>query len=166
MNFIASAASFPVDTVLAVFSVAMTSYFWLVKARQERPKLSFFQMGNYRVNPRRGDADKKTKRLCISQLDTGGVLVANNSTRQNSIVRFDCSIKHEGNRIKGQWGWTGDDKPPWNIPPETTIAFSPCCFFEVPEDYEVPEDLKFQMDFCTVSGHRFSHTFSLEAPEL
>ena len=106
------------------------------------------------------------KRLCLQQLDTGGVLIVNHSTRQNSVVLFDCFLQTEGGPIQGDWGFSGDDKPPWNIGPESTIAFSPACFFDVPEDFEVAENPEFQIQFITASGKRFSHRFTKQAPRL
>ena len=156
----------PLQSVMAFGSAAVTSYFWFVKARRERPDLKMYQLSNFRGSLRRGDAEKQTRRLCVSQIDTGGVLIANNSSRQNSVVRFDCYLIHNKSEIKGDWGWTGDDKPPWNIGPETTIPFSPACFFEVPEDYEVPDDLDFRVELITVSGKKFSEKMSLKAPHL
>ncbi|MCA9230668.1 MAG: hypothetical protein KDA57_08450 [Planctomycetales bacterium] len=154
-----------VQQLMAAGSAAVTSYFWLVKARRERPHLELYQLSNFRASTRRGDCEKGTKRLCISQIDTGGVLIANNSSRQNSILRFDCVLEHEGRQISGDWGYTGDDKPPWNVGPESSIAFSPACFFEVPEDYEVPEDLTFWIELVSVSGKRFRRQMSLRAPK-
>ena len=155
-----------VETVLAAFSAAMTTYFWLVKSRSERPNLKFFQLGNFRATLRRGNSEQKAKRLCPTQLESGGVLAANDSSRQNSIIRFDCYLKENGQSIKGDWGWTADDKPPWNIPPGSTISLSPACFFDVPEDYETPEDLAFRVEFIAVNGQRFAHNLSLKAPQL
>jgi len=154
-----------VQQFMAAGSAAVTSYFWLVKARRERPKLELYQLSNFRASLRRGNAEKGTKRLCLSQIDTGGVLIANNSSRQNSILRFDCSLELGGHRIGGDWGFTGDDKPPWNVGPESTIAFSPACFFEVPDDYEVPEELSFRLELVSVSGKRFGRQMSLQAPK-
>ena len=76
----------PIELVLSVFSVFMTTYFWLVKARRERPQLKFFQMHGFRCSLRRGQSEDK--RLLVSQVQPGGVLVANNSTLQNSIHSF------------------------------------------------------------------------------
>lgn len=156
----------PIQAVMAAFSTVITSYFWLIKSRKERPDLKVYQLGSFRATARRGDPEKGTKRLGIMQIDPGGVLVANNSIRQNSVIRFDCFLDHGGREIKGDWGWAHEDKPPWNIAPETTISISPACFFDVPGDYEVPDDLRFRIDFVTVSGKRFRHTFSLDAPAL
>ena len=153
-----------VRSVMAGGSAALTSYFWLVRSRRERPKLEMYQLNNFRAALRRQPGSEETRRLCLSQIDTGGVLIANNSTRQNSILRFDCYLEHKGRTIKGDWGYSGDDKPPWNIGPETTIAFSPACFFEVPVEYETPDDLSFRIELVTVSGKRFGEAFSLEAP--
>jgi len=97
-------------------------------------------------------------------MELGGVLVANNSSRQNSIVRFDCHLVYAGGWLKGSWGYLNDDKPPWNLPPQTSIAISPACFFDVPEDFEVGEDLQFRVAFVTASGRRFSHRFTMKAP--
>ena len=155
-----------VRSVMAGGSAAVTSYFWFVRSRREKPKLEMYQLSNFRASLRRGDAEQGTKRLCLSQIDTGGVLIANNSTRQNSVVRFDCYLEHKGRQLKGDWGFSGDDKPPWNIGPETTIAFSPACFFDVPEDYEVPENLPFRIELISVSGKRFNQQMSLQAPKL
>lgn len=152
--------------VLSGVSCLFTAYFWLVKARKERPHLEFYQLSNFRASSRRHPEREGVKRLCLSQLDTGGVLIANHSTRQNSIVLFTCYLQTERGEIRGDWGYTGDDKPPWNIGPESTIAFSPSCFFDVPEDYQVTEDLAFRVEFITASGKRFSHQFTKQAPRL
>lgn len=154
-----------IRSVMAGGSAAVTSYFWFVRSRRESPRLEMYQLGNFRASLRRKEGAENIKRLCLSQIDTGGVLIANNSTRQNSILRFDCYLEHHGNRIKGDWGYTGEDKPPWNVGPETTIAFSPACFFEVPEDYEVPDDLEFRVELVTVSGKRFGETMALKTPQ-
>ncbi len=103
------------------------------------------------------------KRLCLQQLDTGGVLIVNHSTRQNSIVLFDCFLETDRGEILGDWGYSGDDKPPWNVGPESSIAFSPACFFDVPEDFEAPENPKFRIQFITASGKPFFHHFAKQA---
>ena len=158
-----SLSDLPIDTFLAVGSATMTAYFWLVRVRQEQPQLTVHQLAGYRASMRHCDTPGK-KRLCLAQIDTGGVLVANHSVRQNSILRFDCFVTIDGREVRGDWGWTGDDKPPWNIGPETAVALSPACFFEAPEAYEPPEDLAFRIELITVSGRRFSSTMSLKAP--
>jgi hypothetical protein len=155
-----------VETVLSVLSATVTGYFWLVRSRQERPNLKIFQLRDFRATARQTDSEKKTKRLSLTQVELGGVLIANHSIRQNSVVRFDCHLFYQGFWLKGSWGYLNDDKPPWNIPPHSTIAISPACFFEVPEDFEVPDDLQVRVEFITVSGRRFRHTFSLHAPEV
>ena len=144
----------------------MTAYFWLVKARQERPRIKAFQLRDFRATLRRGDPEQGIKRLCVTQVDSGGVMIANDSSRQNSIVLFDCFMNDRGHWIKGTWGYMEDDKPPWNIPPESAISLSLACFFDVPENYETPDDLELRVEFITVSGQRFPHTFRLKAPEL
>lgn len=154
------------EVVISVASLSMTSYFWLVQARRERPDLKFFQLRDFRATLRRGDPERKTKKLGIVQVESGGTLIANNSTRQNSIVRFDCFLSHNGKLIQGKWGYVDEDHPPWNIPPQSTIAMSLACFFDVPEDCEVPENLDFRVEFVTVSGQRFRHLFSVNTPEL
>ena len=156
--------SIGIEMVMSGASCLFTSYFWLIKARKERPSLEFFQISDFRANCRRHPELEGTKRLCIQQLDTGGVLVANHSTRQNSIVLFDCILLTDHGAIQGEWGYSGDDKPPWNIGPESTIAFSPACLFDVPEDFEVPENPRFQIQFITASGKRFSHQFTKQTP--
>ena len=156
----------PIETILAATSATMTAYFWLVKARKERPSLKIFQLAGFRASLRRGDPDTETKRLCLTQVDQGGVLIANNSTRQNSVVRFDCWLKHNGHQLKGRWGYVEEDRPPWNVGPESTIAMSLACFFDVPEDYEILDDFDFRVAFVTTSGQRFPHMFSRQAPEL
>jgi len=152
--------------LLSGASFLFTTYFWFMKARKERPNLAFYQLCDYRVSCRRHPEDQTKKRVCAQQLDTGGVLIMNHSTRQNAIVLFDCFLETEQGEVQGDWGYTGDDKPPWNIGPETTMAFSPACFFDVPEDYETPDDLAFRIEFITVSGAKFSHRFTRKAPQL
>ncbi len=158
--------SIGIEMALSGISFAFTSYFWLVKARKEQPNLQFYQLSDFRANCRRHPDREGMKRLCIQQLDTGGVLAVNHSTRQNSIVLFDCFLLTDRGRIQGDWGFSGDDKPPWNIGPESTIGFSPACFFDVLEDFEVPDHLEFQIQFITASGKRFTHNFTKQAPRL
>jgi hypothetical protein len=155
-----------VEMALSAASAVVTGYFWLVRARQERPNLKIFQLRDFRATLRSREGEKKAKRLSLTPMETGGVLVANNSLRQNSIVRFDCYVQYEQGWLKGSWGYLNDDKPPWNIPPNSSIAISPACFFDVPEDFTVGEELPFRVEFITASGRRFAHRFSLKAPEL
>ena len=154
------------NLLLSGASLAFTGYFWLVKARKERPSLEFYQLSNFRASSRRHPDEDGVKRLCFQQLDTGGVLIVNHSTRQNSVVVFDCFLQTENGEIQGDWGFSGDDKPPWNIGPESTIAFSPACLFDVPEDFVVPENPEFRIQFITASGKTFSHHFTKEAPRI
>lgn len=154
------------SVLLSGISFIFTAYFWFVKARRERPNLEFYQLCDYRTACRRHPDSSDQKRLCLQQLDTGGVLIVNHSTRQNSIVLFDCFLQTGVGEIQGDWGYSGEDKPPWNVGPESTIAFSPACFFDVPEDYEVPENPRFRVEFVTASGKQFSHSFTKRAPRL
>jgi hypothetical protein len=147
-------------------SLGVTSYFWLVKARKERPNLQFYQLSDFRTACRRHSDKEGWKRLCFQQLDTGGVLVANHSTRQNSIIFFECYLLTDTGLITGDWGYGGDDKPPWNVGPESTISLSPACFFNVPKEFEVPENPEFHIQFITASGKQFSHRFTKQAPRL
>ena len=152
--------------LLSGASFLFTTYFWFVKARKERPNLEFYQLSDYRAVCRRHPDREGMKRLCLQQLDTGGVLIVNHSTRQNSVVLFACFLQTGGGEIQGDWGYSGDDKPPWNVGPESTIAFSPACFFDVPEDYEVPDNPEFRVQFLTASGTQFTHHFTKQAPRL
>lgn len=154
------------EMALSVSSFLFTSYFWLVKSRRERPKLEFYQLSDFRMITRRHPEREGVKRLCVQQLGTGGVLIVNHSTRQNSIVMFECLLHTSGGVIHGDWGYSGEDKPPWNIGPESSIAFSPACFFEVPESFEVADDQEFELRFITASGKRFRHRFARRAPRL
>lgn len=151
--------------VMSAFSAGVTGYFWLIKARKERPRLSVYQLQSFRPSLRRGP-DEQTKRLSLVQTEPGGVLIANHSIRQNSIIRHDSFIRYGGRTIRGTFGWVNDDRPPWNIGPESTISLSLACFFDVPDDCELPEDFDFRVEFVTASGHRFSHVFNKQAPEL
>jgi len=157
-----------IDLPIALSGVSLifTTYFWFVKARKEKPNLEFYQLSDYRSSCRRHPEYKGMKRLCLQQLDTGGVLIVNHSTRQNSIVLFDCFLRTGRGEIQGDWGYSGDDKPPWNVGPESTIAFSPACFFDVPEDFELPENPEFRIQFITASRKQFSHRFTKRAPRL
>jgi len=155
-----------VPILLSSVSFLFTTYFWFVKARGERPNLKFHQLSEYRASLRRHPEKKDRKRLCVQQIDKGGVLIVNHSTRQNSIVVFDCFLKTPDGEIQGDWGYSGEDKPPWNIGPESTIAFSPVCFFDVPEAYNLPDNLEFRIRFITASGKKFSHWFARQAPAL
>ena len=99
-------------TLMAGGSAAMTAYFWLVRSRREKPQLDLYQLSNFRPSLRSQPGKEDVKRLCLAQIDTGGVLIANNSTRQNSILKFECYLDHQGERIQGDWGYGGEDKPP------------------------------------------------------
>lgn len=155
----------PIDAQLLFSGVSLivTCYFWCVRTRRERPNLQFHQLADFRVNCRRHPEDPDQKRLCIQQLETGGVLIVNHSTRQNSIVLFECFLPTDDGVIEGDWGYSGDDKPPWNVGPEASIAFSPACFFDLPVDLNVPEDPVFYLRFVTASGKRFTHRFTRTA---
>lgn len=145
-----------IQLLLSVGSFVFTTYFWFVKARREQPSLQCFQLSDFRAACHRHPEKAGQKRLGLQQLETGGVLIVNHSTRQNSVVCFDCYLQTERGEVLGDWGYSGDDKPPWNVGPESTIAFSPACFFDVPADYEVPEDPKFRIVMVTASGKSFS----------
>ena len=150
--------------LLSSGSFVFTAYFWLVKARWENPNLDFYQLSDFRSACRQHPEHKGLKRLRFQQLDTGGVLIVNHSTRQNSIVRFECFLKTEKGEIRGDWDYSGEDKPPWNVGPESTIAFSPATFFDVPEDLALPENPEFRIQFITASGKQFSHRFTKKSP--
>lgn len=151
---------------LSAASFFVTSYFWLVKARKDRPNLQFYQVSDFRAVRRRHPDREGMKRMGIQQMDTGGVLAVNHSTRQNSIVLFDCYLTTDGGPIQGDWGYSGDDRPPWNIGPESTLGISPACFFDVPDDLELPDDWEFRIRFITASGRLFTHRFTKQAPRL
>lgn len=145
---------------LSCLSLLLTAYFWLVRVRKERPNLEFHQLSNFRTSCRRVHGRDDIKSLSLQQLNSGGVLIVNHSLRQNSIIRFDCFLETEDGWIAGEWGYGGDDKPPWNVGPETAISFSPACVFDVPTTYEAPEDIVFWVRFVTASGKRFTKRFT------
>lgn len=156
-----------VELVLSITSFGITIYFWLVKARRERPQLRVYQIGNFRAVCRRHQQRDDVKRLCVQQIDNCGVLIANNSTRQNSIVLFDCwFLLPDGEHIRGDWGTIGEDRPPWNIGPESTIAMGLACFFDVPPDFEIPDDFDIGVEFISASGMRYAHRFRKQAPSF
>lgn len=156
--------SFDIKMLFSSVSMLVTGYFWLIKARKERPCLRFHQLSDYRLTTRRHPKRDGWKRVCLTQQGTGGVLAVNHSTRQNSIILFECFLFTADGVIAGDWGYTGDDRPPWNVGPETTIAFSPAFFFDLPESAEVPDDPEFHAHFVTASGATFTHRFALETP--
>ncbi|MEM6470654.1 MAG: hypothetical protein AAF802_13940 [Planctomycetota bacterium] len=150
--------------VLSGASCLCTSYFWFVKNRRERPNLEFHQLGNFTVSTRDSLGNPGYKRVWFQQFRPGSVLIVNQSSRQNSVVIFDCFLSTPEGEIAGDWGYVDDDEPPWNVGPETSIAFYPCCAFDVPEDFELPENPSFRIEFITAAGHRFSRTFQKYAP--
>ena len=150
--------------VMSGSSLLVTGYFWLVKARREQPCLEFHQLSDFRAMVRSHPDRKDVKRLCLQQLDSGGVLAVNHSTRQNSVVLFDCYLQTDVGEIRGDWGYVGEDKPPWNIGPESTIAMSPACFFDVPLTYELPDNPQFAIHFITASGKVSRQQFAKLAP--
>ena len=163
-----------IETALAGFSAAMTSYFWLVKARREKPCLHFHQLGGFNAHlrtrpgkigaPDKPDA-KKQKSLVVAQTMPTGVLVANHSTRQNSIVKYEGFLRVGDQEVTGSWMYADDDLPPWNIAPESSIAMRVGCWFDVPDNFEVPDDFSFEIEFETASGKRFSQQFQRKLPE-
>ena len=155
----------PIELLLSAMSLGITAYFWFIQSRRERPQLSMYQVSGFRAVCRRNQRDDDCKRLCVQQLDSCGILIANNSTRQNSIVMFDCwLLLSDGRRIRGDWGSVGEDKPPWNIGPESSIALGLACFFDVPTDFEIPQTYQIGIAFITASGKSFHHTFAHELP--
>ena len=159
-------ASLDLKMIFSGLSLVFTGYFWLVKARKERPNLQFYQLSNFRLSTRRHPQREGWKRVCLQQLGEGGVLAVNHSTRQNSLILFDCFLVTERGTVQGDWGYGGDDRPPWNVGPESTISLSPAMFFDVPDDFPVPDAPEFYADFVTASGATFSHCFTMEAPRL
>lgn len=157
--------SFSIEAALSIFSAAMTSYFWLIRARREKPCLQFYQLGNFNAGLRSRPDSKEQKSLVLSQVMATGVLVANQSTRQNSIVKYEGFLKLGEDEIKGSWMYAEDDLPPWNIAPESSIALRLGCWFDVPDGYEVPDELEFEIEFVTASGKRFSHRFQRKLSE-
>ena len=155
----------PIELLLSCISVGITGYFWFIQARRERPQLTMYQVSGFRAVCRRHPQDDEIKRLCIQQLDSCGVLIANNSIRQNSIVMFDCwLLLPSGQQFQGEWGSVGDDRPPWNIGPETSISLGLACFFDVPSDFKIPDTYQIGIAFITASGKHFRHTFMHELP--
>ena len=90
-------------------------------------------------------------------------MIANHSTRQNAIVRFDCSLEEQSSWLKGHWGYMEKDRFPETFPPESAISRRFACFFDVPVDYEVPDQMNICVEFITVSGQRFTNLFHLKA---
>lgn len=150
---------FDAQLVISLLSLLITAYFWLVRVRRERPNLEFIQLSDFRSSCRRIPNRDDARSYCLQQLGPGGVLIVNHSLRQNSIVTFDCFLVTEEGMIRGEWGYGGDDSPPWNVGPETALAFSPACFFEVPSDFVEPEQPVFYIRFRTASGRKFTKRF-------
>jgi hypothetical protein len=155
---------FDFSIVLSVGSLLMTGYFWLVQSRRERPNLQFFQLSHFRATSRRHPDDPTKQRFCLQQLEPGGVLVVNHSLRQNAIVVFDCYLLTPAGEIRGDWGYASSDKPPWNLPAESSLAISPAFFFDLPSGEETPTDPSVRVEFITASGRRFTHVFQQRAP--
>lgn len=155
-----------IEVIVSTVSLAITLYFWFVRANCERPNLRFFQLADFRAVTRSIPGQSGMRRLCVQQVDSSGVLVANHSTRQNAIIKYDCSFQHNGQTIKGDWGYVNDDKPPWNIGPESSIALGLAFFFDVPEDFEIPNQIRFLVVFTTVSEKQFTGDFWLKAPSF
>lgn len=166
MNYLVGQSPVGIETVLSVASLGITIYFWFVQADRERPRLRFFQLGDFRASLRRVQGQEGMRRLCVQQADSCGVLVANDSTRQNAIINYECAFRHGGKWVKGDWGYVDDNKPPWNIGPESSIALGLAFFFDVEEGFEVPPQIEFRVIFNVVSGKRFVSSFWLKAPNL
>ncbi len=155
----------PIELLLSAASLGITAYFWLIQARRERPQLTMYQVSGFRAVCQRHQRRDDCKRLCVQQLDSCGVLIANQSIRQNSVVMFDCwFLLPDGREIRGDWGSVGDDKPPWNIGPESSISLGLACFFDVPPDFEIPDTYQIGIAFVTASGKNHRHTFTSEVP--
>ena len=153
------------ETILSVFSATATGYFWFVKARRERPSLDFYQTQSLRSSIRKMSGEATQRTLSLTQIGEGGLLIANNSTRQTTILRCDCLFEWKGQVLPGRGGHMEDELYPWSIPPESAIPRRLAVFFDVPDDFELPDSFEFQAEFVTVGGRRFSHTFQLKCPE-
>ncbi len=157
----------PIELIISCASFLFTAYFWFVQARRERPQLKIYQVSGFRSSSHRNQHRDGVRRLCVQQLDSSGVLIANNSIRQNSIVFFECwLLLPDGSQIAGDWGAVGDDRLPWNIGPESSISVGLACFFDVPDDFKLPNHFDIGVEFITASGRRFSQTFTREMPPL
>lgn len=160
--------SIDLQTLFSAASLLLTLYFWCVKSRRERPNLEFHQLSHFRVTSRRQRERPGIKRVSLQQLDIGGVLAVNHSTRLTSIVLFDCELDLGAGHgtVKGDWGFAGEDRPPWNVGPESALAISPVCFFDVPEEIELPDNPVFRLRFLTAGGQTFAHVFTRLAPRV
>jgi hypothetical protein len=164
-NFNLNSLSEWLAIMLAVLSICITVYHWVITMNREKPDLSFYQLNNFRSTIYGANSKKHDwKRLVFSQISTDGTLVANHSALQNSIVYFKCKLKYGSKSVDGDWGYLGDNKPPWNIPPQGSISLSPTCTFKVPKAFVKPDDYKLEIKFATTSGNGFVHTFLKEAP--
>ena len=65
------------EVLLSFASLAITVYFWTMQARRERPSLRIYQIGSFRAVCRRNQERDDAKRLCVQQMDSCGVLIAN-----------------------------------------------------------------------------------------
>lgn len=166
MEYLLAESRVGIETILSVTSLVVTLYFWFVQANRERPDLRFFQLTDMRAVTRRVPGHEGVVRLCVQQLDSHGVLVANNSSRQNAIVNYECSFQYQGQTVVGDWGYVDDDKPPWNVGPDSSIGLGLAFFFDVAEDFEIPDQLEFSVTFFAVNGKRFDSRFWLKAPRL
>lgn len=166
MAYLFAQSSIGIETLLSIVSLGITLYFWFVQANRERPRLRFFQLGDFRANLRRVQGQEGMRRLCVQQMDSSGVLVANDSTRQNAIINFECAFRYNGRWIQGDWGYVDDNKPPWNIGPESSIGLGLAFFFDVEENFEIPAQIEFRVIFKVVSGNQFASSFWLKAPNL
>lgn len=165
MLFAVDMKQIPFEILLSGLSLVVTFYFWLTKARGEKPNLKIFQLWSFGSSGGRVDEAAGTEKISVWPMESGGVLIANNSTLQNSIIKFDCYLKLDNKWVKGTWGYQNNEKPPWNIPPQTTVAISPVCFFEVPKGFQMKEEAVFRIDFITISGKRFGHIFQYKLKE-
>ncbi len=83
---------------------------------------------------------------------------------------FECWLtlpgdkETSGQEIRGDWRSIGNDKPPWNIGPESSISFGLACFFDVPLDFDIPDTFQIGIDFITANGKSFHHTFLPSMP--
>ena len=74
-----------IELILSVASFSITIYFWLVKARRERPQLRIYQIGGFRAYCRRHQQRDDVMRIsqtgCRDEFDSDFVLVGNFKVR-------------------------------------------------------------------------------------
>jgi hypothetical protein len=135
-------------TVFSLVSLAITAYFWLVRANREWAGMRFQQVGLYE-----------------GQMEDSGVaywrgklFVSNRSSLPNAVIEGGVELLWKGKWRSGRVATPEGSELPWNLEPLQVVPYEVLAIFDLGKDTtreEVYEDHRLRFTFLTVEGRRF-----------